>query len=112
MRRSGPASRLAQLIQTGLPKTPTTSCTTIYLAGLESDGNQTEPENDGHDDCSTSGDGVAEGGDEPEVEGEGYEGGDADAVFILGNGATLKNAIIGKDRNDGVHCKGSCTIES
>ena len=40
------------------------------------------------------------------------EGGDADAVFLLENGATLKNAIIGKDQIEGVHCKGSCTIQS
>lgn len=40
------------------------------------------------------------------------EGGDSDAVFILENGATLKNAIIGKDQIEGVHCKGSCTIEN
>ena len=40
------------------------------------------------------------------------EGGDADAVFILENGATLKNAIIGKDQIEGVHCKGACNIEN
>lgn len=40
------------------------------------------------------------------------EGGDADAVFILADGATLKNAIIGPDQIEGVHCKGSCTIEN
>jgi hypothetical protein len=40
------------------------------------------------------------------------EGGDADAVFQLENGATLKNAIIGKDQIEGVHCKGSCTIQN
>lgn len=40
------------------------------------------------------------------------EGGDADAVFQLENGATLKNAIIGADQIEGVHCKGSCTIEN
>ncbi|KAM0282373.1 hypothetical protein ACHAQH_003052 [Verticillium albo-atrum] len=40
------------------------------------------------------------------------EGGDSDAVFILENGATLKNAIIGADQIEGVHCKGSCTIEN
>ncbi|EKG17907.1 Pectate lyase catalytic [Macrophomina phaseolina MS6] len=40
------------------------------------------------------------------------EGGDKDAVFILENGATLKNAIIGTDQIEGVHCKGSCTIEN
>ncbi|GKT94299.1 pectate lyase E [Colletotrichum tofieldiae] len=40
------------------------------------------------------------------------EGGDKDAVFILENGATLKNAIIGADQIEGVHCKGSCTIQN
>lgn len=40
------------------------------------------------------------------------EGGDADAVFLIENGGTLKNAIIGKDQIEGVHCKGSCTIEN
>lgn len=40
------------------------------------------------------------------------EGGDADAVFILAEGATLKNAIIGADQIEGVHCSGSCTIEN
>lgn len=40
------------------------------------------------------------------------EGGNSDAVFILENGATLKNAIIGKDQIEGVHCKGSCNIEN
>lgn len=40
------------------------------------------------------------------------EGGSADAVFILKNGATLKNAIIGADQIEGVHCEGSCTIEN
>lgn len=40
------------------------------------------------------------------------EGGDADAVFLLEDGATLKNVIIGSDQIEGVHCKGSCTIEN
>ena len=40
------------------------------------------------------------------------EGGTADAVFVLKNGATLKNAIIGADQSEGVHCEGSCTIEN
>ncbi|KAK7985130.1 pectate lyase-domain-containing protein [Apiospora saccharicola] len=40
------------------------------------------------------------------------EGGDSDAVFLLENGATLKNVIIGADQIEGVHCKGSCTIEN
>ncbi|XXH01740.1 hypothetical protein Hte_008101 [Hypoxylon texense] len=40
------------------------------------------------------------------------EGGDADAVFQLESGATLKNAIIGADQVEGVHCMGPCTIEN
>lgn len=37
--------------------------------------------------------------------------GDADAVFLLKSGATLKNAIIGKNQAEGVHCDGPCTLE-
>lgn len=40
------------------------------------------------------------------------EGGDADAVFTIKSGGTLKNAIIGKDQIEGVHCEGPCTIEN
>ncbi|EKG13140.1 Pectate lyase catalytic [Macrophomina phaseolina MS6] len=40
------------------------------------------------------------------------EGGDSDAVFILKDGASLKNAIIGSDQIEGVHCEGSCTLEN
>lgn len=40
------------------------------------------------------------------------EGGNADAVFLLDDGATLKNVIIGKDQIEGVHCLGACTIEN
>lgn len=32
------------------------------------------------------------------------EGGDSDAVFLLKDGATLKNVIIGEDQIEGVHC--------
>ncbi|KAF1996381.1 polysaccharide lyase family 3 protein [Amniculicola lignicola CBS 123094] len=39
------------------------------------------------------------------------EGGDADAVFLLGAGATLKNCIIGKNQAEGVHCNGYCTLQ-
>lgn len=39
------------------------------------------------------------------------EGGSADAVFILKAGATLRNAIIGKNQMEGVHCDGHCNIE-
>ncbi|KAI8918317.1 pectate lyase [Powellomyces hirtus] len=40
------------------------------------------------------------------------EGGNKDAVFILADGATLKNAIIGPNQIEGVHCLGACTIEN
>lgn len=40
------------------------------------------------------------------------EGGDSDAVFWVENGGTLKNAIIGADQIEGVHCMGACTIEN
>ncbi|KAL7269414.1 hypothetical protein RUND412_007931 [Rhizina undulata] len=40
------------------------------------------------------------------------EGGNKDAVFLLEDGATLKNAIIGADQIEGVHCLGSCTIQN
>ncbi|KAG8819264.1 hypothetical protein FRC17_010530 [Serendipita sp. 399] len=40
------------------------------------------------------------------------EGGDADAVFLLGSGATLKNVIIGKNQAEGVHCNGPCTLQN
>lgn len=39
------------------------------------------------------------------------EGKYTDAVFVLYEGATLKNVIIGKDQAEGVHCKGHCTLE-
>ncbi|KAF8150600.1 pectate lyase C [Crassisporium funariophilum] len=38
------------------------------------------------------------------------EGGDADAVFLLEEGATLSRVVIGKDQAEGVHCLGSCTL--
>ncbi|OJD35638.1 pectate lyase [Diplodia corticola] len=40
------------------------------------------------------------------------EGTPDDAVFVLENNSTLRNAIIGADQIEGVHCKGSCTIEN
>jgi hypothetical protein len=39
------------------------------------------------------------------------ETGTADAVFLLHEGATLRNVIIGKNQMEGVHCKGHCTLE-
>jgi hypothetical protein len=39
--------------------------------------------------------------------------GQADTVFILRKGATLKNVIIGKNQGEGVYCLGGgCTIEN
>lgn len=40
------------------------------------------------------------------------DGGEEGAVFILEQGATLKNCIIGADQREGVHCAGSCTIQN
>ncbi|MFE7813884.1 pectate lyase [Streptomyces sp. NPDC057433] len=35
-----------------------------------------------------------------------------DPVFELADGATLKNVVIGTPAADGVHCKGSCTLQN
>ncbi|KAI0555928.1 pectate lyase [Xylaria curta] len=40
------------------------------------------------------------------------ETGEADAMFILENGATLSNVIIGAGQAEGVHCRGTCTINN
>ncbi|KAL4934818.1 pectin lyase fold/virulence factor [Aspergillus oleicola] len=40
------------------------------------------------------------------------EGGDSNAVFIVKDGGTLKNVIIGSDQIESVHCEGFCTIEN
>ncbi|KAK2681224.1 Cellulose-binding domain, fungal [Fusarium oxysporum f. sp. vasinfectum] len=40
------------------------------------------------------------------------ETGEADAMFILEDGATLRNVIIGPGQAEGVHCKGTCTLEN
>ena len=34
------------------------------------------------------------------------------AVFILNDGATLSNVIIGVNQLEGVHCKGKCTLKN
>ncbi|KIY62387.1 polysaccharide lyase family 3 protein [Cylindrobasidium torrendii FP15055 ss-10] len=39
------------------------------------------------------------------------EGGDADAVFLLEEGATLSRVVIGPNQAEGVHCLGSCTLD-
>lgn len=33
-------------------------------------------------------------------------------MFILEDGATLRNVIIGPGQAEGVHCKGTCTLEN
>jgi len=35
-----------------------------------------------------------------------------DPLFELANGATLKNVIIGSPAADGIHCKGTCTLQN
>ncbi|KAF9049470.1 polysaccharide lyase family 3 protein [Hymenopellis radicata] len=40
----------------------------------------------------------------------GGEGGEGDAVFLLKDGASLSNVVIGADQGEGVHCLGSCTL--
>lgn len=40
------------------------------------------------------------------------EGGDSDAVFILEEGASLSNVIIGPNQAEGVHCFGNCKLEN
>ncbi|CCF47186.1 pectate lyase [Colletotrichum higginsianum] len=44
----------------------------------------------------------------PRVCAEQDETGEADAMFVLEDGATLSNVIIGPDQAEGVHCKGQC----
>ncbi|EKJ75954.1 hypothetical protein FPSE_03902 [Fusarium pseudograminearum CS3096] len=48
----------------------------------------------------------------PSVCKEQEETGEADAMFILEDGATLRNVIIGPGQAEGVHCKGTCTLEN
>ncbi|TQN64717.1 putative pectate lyase E [Colletotrichum shisoi] len=38
------------------------------------------------------------------------ETGEKDAMFVLEDGATLSNVIIGPGQAEGVHCKGTCTL--
>lgn len=38
--------------------------------------------------------------------------GSQNAVFILENGATLSNVIIGARQLEGIHCKGACTLRN
>ena len=38
--------------------------------------------------------------------------GTKNAVFLLKNGATLSNVVIGPNSLEGVHCEGSCTLKN
>lgn len=38
------------------------------------------------------------------------EGGDADAVFQLENGASISNVIVGPNQIEGIHCQGACEL--
>jgi pectate lyase len=46
-----------------------------------------------------------------DLAGDGQEEGQ-DPIFELADGATLKNVIIGSPGADGIHCKGSCTLQN
>ncbi|KAF0329046.1 pectate lyase [Colletotrichum asianum] len=46
----------------------------------------------------------------PSVCQEQTETGEDDAMFILEDGATLSNVILGPGQAEGVHCKGTCTL--
>ncbi|KAH6617462.1 pectate lyase-domain-containing protein [Chaetomium tenue] len=46
----------------------------------------------------------------PKVCAEQEETGEAEAMFVLQDGATLSNVIIGPNQAEGVHCKGTCTL--
>lgn len=48
----------------------------------------------------------------PKVCAEQDETGEKDAIFILEAGATLSNVIIGPNQAEGVHCKGTCTLNN
>ncbi|KAI0784326.1 pectate lyase-domain-containing protein [Abortiporus biennis] len=41
-----------------------------------------------------------------------HEGGDADAVFLVEDGATVQNVVIGANQAEGIHCLGSCTLKN
>ena len=35
-----------------------------------------------------------------------------DAMFVLEDGATLSNVLIGPNQAEGVHCRGTCTLNN
>lgn len=40
------------------------------------------------------------------------EGGGSDAVFLLEEGASISNVIIGPNQIEGIHCNGGCTVSN
>ncbi|PSN73814.1 pectin lyase-like protein, partial [Corynespora cassiicola Philippines] len=38
--------------------------------------------------------------------------GTVNSVFALGEGATIRNGIIGSQQSEGIHCRGGCNIEN
>ncbi|KAF3317917.1 hypothetical protein TWF173_009738 [Orbilia oligospora] len=48
----------------------------------------------------------------PKVCAEQDETGESEAMFILEAGATLQNVIIGPNQAEGVHCRGTCTLNN
>ncbi|KAK6538615.1 hypothetical protein TWF694_010193 [Orbilia ellipsospora] len=48
----------------------------------------------------------------PKVCEEQSETGEEDAMFILEAGATIKNVLIGPNQAEGIHCRGTCTIQN
>ena len=44
--------------------------------------------------------------------GDGEQGEDQQPLFVLADGATLSNVIIGAPAADGIHCNGSCTLKN
>ncbi|KFA51865.1 hypothetical protein S40293_04127 [Stachybotrys chartarum IBT 40293] len=40
------------------------------------------------------------------------EGGEADTIFVLEDGATLSNVIIGPNQGEGIYCLGQCTLNN
>ncbi|KAH7694793.1 pectate lyase, partial [Aphelenchoides avenae] len=44
--------------------------------------------------------------------GDGGQGESQKQIFKLEDGAVIRNVIIGSPAADGIHCKGTCTIEN
>ena len=44
--------------------------------------------------------------------GDGEQGEDQQPLFVLADGATLSNVIIGAPAADGIHCNGTCTLKN